>query len=81
MSAGSENQQVSQLALPSPSDAGDAQESKTAGSKEEANVLKFDELGPIVIKNDGTLSRITNWTDMTERERERTLRVLNARNK
>ena len=28
-----------------------------------------------------TLSRITNWETMTEGERERTMRVLNARNR
>ncbi|KAI0078816.1 hypothetical protein K474DRAFT_1659998 [Panus rudis PR-1116 ss-1] len=42
--------------------------------------IKFDELGPMVVNSDGTLSRIANWQNMTELERERTLRVLNARN-
>ncbi|PAV15583.1 hypothetical protein PNOK_0844100 [Pyrrhoderma noxium] len=43
--------------------------------------LKFDQLGPMVVNSDGTLSHITNWENMTEPERERTIRVLNARNR
>lgn len=43
--------------------------------------VKYDALGPLVVNNDGTLSRITNWPEMTPAERERTLRVLVARNK
>ncbi|KAF7795752.1 hypothetical protein EIP86_006919 [Pleurotus ostreatoroseus] len=42
--------------------------------------MKFDALGPLVVNSDGTLSRIANWPNMTELERERTLRVLSARN-
>ncbi|KAH9990859.1 hypothetical protein BJV77DRAFT_919921, partial [Russula vinacea] len=43
--------------------------------------VKYDALGPLVVNNDGTLSRITNWPNMTPAERERTFRVLAARNK
>jgi len=43
--------------------------------------IRLDELGPMVVNSDGTLSRIANWQQMTEAERERTLRVLTARNK
>ncbi|KAN0080089.1 hypothetical protein V8E55_009655 [Tylopilus felleus] len=43
--------------------------------------LKFDILGPMVVNSDGTLSRIANWENMTEAERERTTRVIAARNK
>ncbi|KAF8797658.1 hypothetical protein BYT27DRAFT_7030209, partial [Phlegmacium glaucopus] len=43
--------------------------------------IKLDELGPMVVNTDGTLSRIANWTQMTDMERERTLRLLSARNK
>ena len=38
--------------------------------------VKLDALGPMAINSDGILSRIQNWADMTEAERERTLRVL-----
>ncbi|PWN21034.1 hypothetical protein BCV69DRAFT_234243, partial [Microstroma glucosiphilum] len=42
--------------------------------------VALDELGPMVVNKDGTLSRIHNWAGMTEAERARTLRVLGARN-
>jgi len=42
---------------------------------------KYDSLGPLVVNSDGTLSRITNWPNMTPAERERTFRVLVARNR
>ncbi|EPT00752.1 hypothetical protein FOMPIDRAFT_1121941 [Fomitopsis schrenkii] len=42
---------------------------------------RFDALGPLVVNSDGTLSRIANWPNMTEIERERTVRVLMARNR
>ncbi|KIM41939.1 hypothetical protein M413DRAFT_445140 [Hebeloma cylindrosporum] len=43
--------------------------------------IKLDELGPMVVNNDGTLSRIANWAQMTDAERERTVRVLSKRNR
>lgn len=43
--------------------------------------VKFDALGPLVIHQDGTASRISNWAEMTEIERENTLRVLGKRNR
>ncbi|KAF9508808.1 hypothetical protein BS47DRAFT_1332567 [Hydnum rufescens UP504] len=42
--------------------------------------IKFDALGPLVVNSDGTLSRISNWTEMSEIERARVMRVLLARN-
>ncbi|KAJ3482738.1 hypothetical protein NLI96_g6778 [Meripilus lineatus] len=45
------------------------------------DAIKLDALGPMVVNSDGTLSRIANWEHMTEIERERTIRVLAARNK
>lgn len=44
------------------------------------STVKLDSLGPMVVNSDGTLSRIQNWQNMTEAERERTLRVLGKRN-
>ncbi|KAG9311094.1 hypothetical protein JVU11DRAFT_9002 [Chiua virens] len=38
--------------------------------------VKLDNLGPMI-----TLSRIANWEHMTEAERDRTMRVLAARNR
>ncbi|KAJ7147262.1 hypothetical protein C8R46DRAFT_546167 [Mycena filopes] len=43
--------------------------------------VKLDDLGPMVVNSDGTLSRISNWSSLTAPEKERTLRVLTARNK
>ncbi|KAI0027607.1 hypothetical protein K488DRAFT_30158, partial [Vararia minispora EC-137] len=43
--------------------------------------VQLDALGPVVLNTDGTVSRITNWQEMTEDEKLRTLRVLVARNK
>ncbi|TRM63180.1 hypothetical protein BD626DRAFT_403040 [Schizophyllum amplum] len=40
----------------------------------------LDELGPMVVNSDGTLSRIGNWAEMTEAEKKNTLRVLSKRN-
>ncbi|KAF9444949.1 hypothetical protein P691DRAFT_619346, partial [Macrolepiota fuliginosa MF-IS2] len=40
-----------------------------------------DELGPMVVNTDGTLSRIANWPEMTPDERARIVRVLGKRNK
>ncbi|KZT39765.1 hypothetical protein SISSUDRAFT_984355 [Sistotremastrum suecicum HHB10207 ss-3] len=45
------------------------------------STLKLDELGPMVVNSDGTLSRIANWKEMSEIEKDRTLRVLVARNR
>jgi hypothetical protein len=42
--------------------------------------LKLDHLGPMVVHRDGTISRISNWTEMSEIERQNTLRVLGKRN-
>ena len=43
--------------------------------------LRLDTLGPIIINTDGTTSRISNWTQMTEMEQERALRLIARRNK
>jgi hypothetical protein len=42
--------------------------------------VKLDHLGPLVVNKDGTLSRISNWTEMTHIEQKNTLRVLGKRN-
>ncbi|WFD19875.1 hypothetical protein MCAP1_002115 [Malassezia caprae] len=61
------------LALP---DAGTASSAQAAQLDVQAsNSIKFDTLGPIV-----TLSRVPNWQDMSDLEKERTIRVLSKRN-
>ncbi|KAJ5608387.1 hypothetical protein N7537_005006 [Penicillium hordei] len=42
--------------------------------------VKLDHLGPMVVNVDGTLSQIGNWQQMTEIEKNNTLRVLGKRN-
>mmetsp|Transcript_42568 Transcript_42568/g.69900 ORF Transcript_42568/g.69900 Transcript_42568/m.69900 type:complete len:149 (+) Transcript_42568:50-496(+) len=43
--------------------------------------VSMDELGPMIINHDGTMKRIDNWKEMTEHERQNTLRVIGKRNK
>ena len=47
----------------------------------EGTTISLDHLGPIVVNQDGTLSRVTNWDKMTEIEKRNTLRVLGKRNR
>ncbi|KAI0427987.1 hypothetical protein F5Y09DRAFT_344155 [Xylaria sp. FL1042] len=42
--------------------------------------LRLDHLGPLVVNEDGTMSRIANWEKMADIERENTLRILGKRN-
>ncbi|KAJ1019915.1 hypothetical protein NDA16_004196 [Ustilago loliicola] len=60
------------LGLPAPSDA--------PASGEPNNVIKLDHLGPMIVNSDGTISRIVNWQNMSEIEKERSLRLLAKRN-
>ncbi|KAG8908919.1 hypothetical protein FRB99_000022 [Tulasnella sp. 403] len=64
-----------QLLLPPPEKKDGAQD------VELGTTFKFNELGPMIVNSDGTLSRIANWDKMTELEKQRTYRVLNARNR
>ncbi|KAI1078505.1 hypothetical protein F5B20DRAFT_203756 [Whalleya microplaca] len=43
--------------------------------------VKLDHLGPLVVNEDGTMSRIANWTQMADIERENAVRILGKRNK
>jgi len=67
--------------LPSPDNTTTSSNTPTNLSVNSETAVKLDALGPMVVNSDGTLSRIANWDGMTEAERERTLRVLSARNK
>jgi len=42
--------------------------------------VKLDHLGPLVVNQDGTMSRIANWAEMAEIEKKNTLRILGKRN-
>jgi len=81
-----DTEKLSPLLLPAPESNPDLESSGTGATKlhldsTTVQTVKLDELGPLVVNSDGTLSRIANWQNMTEAERERTLRVLSARNK
>ena len=39
-----------------------------------------DAMGPLVVHEDGSLSRVANWAQMTDAEKETTKRVLSKRN-
>ncbi|CED85332.1 hypothetical protein [Phaffia rhodozyma] len=61
----------SPLALPAPSDVPAYQLDVNGGGS-----VKLDDLGPMIVNTNGTLSRITNWKELSEPERERTIRLL-----
>ncbi|KAG2432020.1 hypothetical protein HYH02_013090 [Chlamydomonas schloesseri] len=71
------------LALPEPrtsvgtggGGAGGVQTLTVGGGK-----ITLDELGPAIVAEDGTLRRIANWAQLTERERQVALRRIGQRN-
>lgn len=60
------------LGLPAPSDVPSGQDSN--------QTIKLDHLGPMIVNSDGTISRISNWAQLTQPERDRSLRLLAKRN-
>ncbi|PYH97569.1 hypothetical protein BO71DRAFT_395997 [Aspergillus ellipticus CBS 707.79] len=66
------------LALPDTASADSSTQLDVSG---DGSTVKLDHLGPLVVNQDGSLSRISNWEQMTEIERKNTLRVLGKRNK
>ena len=73
-------------ALPAPppreSDAAAAGEGEAGNTRLEVGGegVRLDHLGPLVVHQDGTVSRIANWAEMTDIERKNTLRILGKRN-
>ncbi|EMD32709.1 hypothetical protein CERSUDRAFT_118459 [Gelatoporia subvermispora B] len=63
--------------LPAPEPSSTTEATKLAVGTE----VKLDALGPMVVNSDGTISRIANWQNLTDLEKERTMRVLVARNR
>lgn len=61
--------------LPAPTEGGNVQTLEVNGKP-----IRLDHMGPTVVHKDGTLSRINNWGEMTEIERQNTLRILVKRN-
>jgi hypothetical protein len=64
------------LALPAPEDASSSIDLDVSTGQP----VTLDRLGPVVVNADGTLARIANWHDMTDRERELTQRRISKRN-
>jgi hypothetical protein len=64
------------LPLPEPSSSSTTKIDMSAGG----TTVKLDHLGPLVVNKDGTLSRIANWEQMADIERQNTLRILGKRN-
>ncbi|KAF4611644.1 hypothetical protein D9613_003744 [Agrocybe pediades] len=79
--SGKLEQQQQPLPLPAPDSAQAAPEAARQIDVNSVQKITLDDLGPMVVNSDGTLSRIANWQNMTDAERERTLRVLSARNR
>ncbi|KAI0385523.1 hypothetical protein F5Y04DRAFT_187187 [Hypomontagnella monticulosa] len=68
--------QKTPLPLPEPDRSGDTTQLPVGGEG-----VKLDHLGPLVVNEDGTMSRIANWAEMAEIEKQNTLRILGKRNK
>ncbi|KAI3320652.1 hypothetical protein HD806DRAFT_226671 [Xylariaceae sp. AK1471] len=66
----------SRPALPALPAAGNASQTLEVGGA----ALRLDHLGPLVVNEDGTMSRISNWDKMMDIEKENTLRILGKRN-
>ncbi|KAI4866542.1 hypothetical protein F4820DRAFT_245584 [Hypoxylon rubiginosum] len=64
------------LPLPEPGQTGDTTQIPVGGDG-----VKLDHLGPLVVNENGTMSRIANWAEMAEIERQNTLRILGKRNR
>ncbi|KAF9974456.1 hypothetical protein BGZ73_002114 [Actinomortierella ambigua] len=63
------------LTLPAPSDLSSNNVLEVNGQD-----LKLDLLGPVVINEDGSMSRIDNWAEMAEIEKANVRRILVKRN-
>ncbi|KAF2668486.1 hypothetical protein BT63DRAFT_278408 [Microthyrium microscopicum] len=63
------------LSLPAPGEGPQSIDVSGDGS-----TVSLDHLGPVVVNQDGTLSRISNWDAMSEIEKKNTLRILGKRN-
>ena len=68
------------LPLPEPAAADKDESSPTRQLNVNGEGIKLDHLGPLVVHQDGTMSRIGNWGEMSELERENTLRIIGLRN-
>ena len=65
------------LGLPPPPS---AEEATKLDMSSGSDTVKLDHLGPLVVNKDGSLSRISNWEQMTEQEKKSTMKILGKRN-
>ncbi|KAG0315547.1 hypothetical protein BGZ99_007409 [Dissophora globulifera] len=75
---GSDSHNKPLLTLPAPGDVSSqqpAQQLEVNGTD-----LKLDILGPVVVNEDGTISRIDNWSEMADIEKANVRRILLKRN-
>ncbi|KAF9199873.1 hypothetical protein BGZ49_009958 [Haplosporangium sp. Z 27] len=63
------------LTLPAPGDVSSTNQLEVNGKD-----LKLDILGPVVVNEDGTMSRIDNWHEMADIEKDNVRRILLKRN-
>lgn len=66
------------LPLPEPGQEGG--DGKTISLDVGGEGVRLDHMGPLVVNTDGTMSRISNWAEMSDIERDNTLRILGKRN-
>ncbi|KAJ9109365.1 hypothetical protein QFC21_000695 [Naganishia friedmannii] len=64
---------IEPLALPPPPS--EETQRRTLNVQEE-NKVALDELGPLIVNSDGTLSRIQNWQSLSDVEKERMIRLV-----
>lgn len=66
--------------FPSADSSAAAQKLDVGGGGGQGSTVSLDHLGPIVVNTDGSMSRISNWEQMTEMEKKNTLRIVGKRN-
>jgi hypothetical protein len=62
-------------------DEGNSDLSLLTGKELDENCFKLDHLGPMVLNQDGTISRIGNWEEISDVERANAIRLVCKRNK
>ncbi|KAF8605812.1 hypothetical protein BDV93DRAFT_604841 [Ceratobasidium sp. AG-I] len=75
----SPNTKPTPLALPAPGE-GSVNDPNVTTLEVGGQSVSFDKLGPMIVNSDGTLSRISNWQELTPAEQKNTIRVLAKRN-
>ncbi|KAG0276460.1 hypothetical protein BGZ95_007507 [Linnemannia exigua] len=68
------------LALPAPGDVSSSSAGGVPTLEVNGQDIKLDLLGPVVVNEDGTMSRIDNWHEMADIEKANVRRILLKRN-